>query len=403
MSRRALPTTPVRERAVSGSSPRAPSRSPAQAREAYLSPVQDDRAAASARAKLRDDMRRQVKGVECRPFLHEEWFYVADAVRRADILADTPLPDRDADDSLASPDATLWERDSLDVLLARFIMEESKLKPLLREAVQLRESTRDDASLRASVSAAANALGARPSEVFDVVREHETRLASVLARCFAAVECLQTIDQPALMRLIADALARATEADFAGARAPASSSSSSSSDGARTRTSQTSRSTSGRGWGDWAVRWCESVFATHLSKLDEDRVMSLARDEGVFAKLAHALDTFGGSMSPETMASGLRALSGMCETEFFSTVGGRGSLLLDDERYRTATSLRTIRALRIDPRYEDADPAEVRGVRGLVDATNRLQRESVRRATGRRARPQSGRELAERIRALSTV
>ena len=82
---------------------------PAQAREAYISPVQDDRAAASARAKLRDDMRRQVRRVESRPFLHEEWFFVADAVRRADILADAPLPD--ADDSHASPDATLWERD----------------------------------------------------------------------------------------------------------------------------------------------------------------------------------------------------------------------------------------------------------------------------------------------------
>ena len=396
-----LPTTPVRERAVFSSSPRAPSRSPAQAREAYISPVQDDRAAASARAKLTNDMRRQVRRVESRPFLHEEWFFVAEAVHRADILADAPLPD--ADDSHASPDATLWERDGRDSLLARFVVEECKLTPLLREAVQLRESTRDDASLRASVMAAAKALGAHPSEVFDVVREHETRLASVLGRCFAAVECLQTIDQPALVGLIADSLARATEADFADARAPAPSSSSSSSDGARTRTTRTTRTTSGRGWGDWSVRWCESVFATHLSKLDEDRVMSLARDEGVFAKLAHALDTFGGSMSPETMASGLRALSGMCETEFFSTVGGRTSLLLDDERYRTASSLRTIKALRIDPRYEGADPAEVRGVRGLVDATNRLQRESVRRATGRRARPQSGRELAERIRALSTA
>lgn len=39
--------------------------------------------------------------------------------------------------------------------------------------------------------------------------------------------------------------------------------------------------------------YCHSVFARHLGSLVEDQVMGFARDEGLFARLAHVLDKCG--------------------------------------------------------------------------------------------------------------
>ena len=88
------------------------------------------------------------------------------------------------------------------------------------------------------------------------------------------------------------------------------------------------------------LHYCHSIYAKHLASLNEDQVMELARDEGIFARLAHVLHTFGGVISESAMDAGLVALSGMCGTEYFSI--HKKQMVLADDKYQTLVGERNV-------------------------------------------------------------
>lgn len=122
----------------------------------------------------------------------------------------------------------------------------------------------------------------------------------------------------------------------------------------------------------------------------------MARDEGIFARLAHVLHKFGGVIAPGVLDAGLLALSGMCGSEYFSI--HKKEMVLTDDKYQTLASLKAIKEERME-KYLAMDPAERTGVQALIDAVAALERVASRPA--RPTRPQSGRAIAERIKMLS--
>ena len=159
--------------------------------------------------------------------------------------------------------------------------------------------------------------------------------------------------------------------------------------------------------------YCQSLYARHLAALHEDQVMELARDEGVFARLAHVLHKHGAAIEAEALDAGLIALSGMCATEYFS-IHKKEMILAADSgggggggvggAYDTRASLKAIREERMG-KYQGVDPSERKNVQALIDCVTTIER-ADRQVVNDAARPprpriQSGRALADRIKMLS--
>ena len=225
------------------------------------------------------------------------------------------------------------------------------------------------------VTATANHHRVDRAAVESRIRTAEKCTGQLLRCCFAAVEALQTTDVHLLTRYVASILAHAQLEAFGGGGGDAD------------KFQETQ-----------VLYYCQSLYARHLAALQEDQVMELARDEGVFARLAHVLHKHGAAIEAEALDAGLIALSGMCATEYFSI--HKKEMILVDGAYDTKASLRAIREERMG-KYEGVDPAERKKVQALIDCVTTMER--AERAAARPARPriQSGRALADRIKMLS--
>ena len=108
----------------------------------------------------------------------------------------------------------------------------------------------------------------------------------LLRCCFGAVESLQTTDMPLLIRYVASILGNTAAGAFGAA------------DADKFQETQ-------------VLFYCHSIFAKHLGSLNEDQVMGHARDEAVFARVAHVVDKHGAALVPEALDAALHALSGV--------------------------------------------------------------------------------------------
>ena len=292
-------------------------------------------------ARLAADLRVSIRRLDAYEVLSPQWLEMGEVFGRIATISDM-------ESILAAPKVpgvgagagTLWETEEQAL---RIILEDGKLNVCLRCMVEYKRYQR---AQRARVMTAdlksPTAMYATECDKF------EQGLGTVLYNAWNHTEALQTTDLPSLLGHLGDVLEAGLEDGGAWLRTVA-------------RSGQVHKNQEGM-----AFLYILNVMK-QLDCMDEERVMPIMRNRGLFILLVTTLGRIHESLPPSFLLRCVEALSLYVETEDFKTYRAQHVQETDLDEL---TNLKTTCLMPL----QAADTANRLTVRPLIDAIDRLKR-----------------------------